>query len=62
MTDLMDREEVSSGACSLDSTIAPDVIKNKDSAIYIQILENFNNKIAIQEEIMNLEVMNNKFG
>ena len=36
--------------------------KNKDSTIYSQILDNFNNKIAIQEEIVNLEVINNIFG
>ena len=39
-----------------------DVIKNKDSTLYKEILENFNNKIAKQEEIVNLEVVECKFG
>ena len=39
-----------------------DDIKTKNRQIYIQILDNFNNKIAIQEEIVNLEVINNKYG
>ena len=39
-----------------------DVIANKESQLYNKILDNFNNKIAIQEEIVNLEVMECKYG
>ena len=39
-----------------------DVIKNKEPMLYKEILESFNNKKAIQEQIVNLEVVEYKFG
>ena len=39
-----------------------DVIANKESQVYKEILDNFNKKIAIQEEIVNLEVMECQYG
>ena len=39
-----------------------DAIKNKESPLYCQIMDNFKKKIAIQEEIVRLKIMKNKYG
>ena len=38
-----------------------DAIKDKESLLYCQIMDNFNKKIAIQEEIVSLKIMKNKY-